>query len=125
LVNHLRQASPNPNVEGWIEATASQEREAWGKPALELASPSDMDLFRATLQQSRRRQKWKSSLINFESDRTIQNLQPLQPSWDMPDPEAEEVSWDSTSGYMRDRFQDTVHWMYRMIEAQRQGYGNR
>lgn len=125
LVNHLRNANPDPNVEGRIEATSSDERQAWDKDFLDLASPEDMALFRTTIQQGRRRQKWRSSLVNFESDRTIQNIQPLQFSWDMPDVAEELISWDSTFGGMQNRFQDTVHSMYRMIEAQRQGYGNK
>ena len=125
LVGHLRQASPDPNIAGVIQFTTKAEKEEWGKESLDMASSDDMSLFRETLQHSRRRQKWKSSLINFESDRTIRNLQPLQASWDMQDPSEEEVSWDITSGLMRDRFQDTVHAMYRMTEAQRLGYGAR
>ncbi|MEP7033164.1 MAG: hypothetical protein ABI879_04190 [Actinomycetota bacterium] len=125
IVNHLRNAQPNPNVRGVLRATSQQELKEWHKDALDLSMQDDMDLFRSTLQQSRRRQRWRSSLLNFESDRTIQNLQPLQFSWDLADFEKENVSWDSTFGYMHDRFQDTVHSMYRMIEAQRQGYGTR
>lgn len=125
LVNHLRNLEPHPNVRGTIEATSPEEREAWEKSTLDLGSPSDMNLFQTTVIQSRRRQKWRSSLVNFESDRSIVNLQPLAFSWDMPDPTEEQVPWDMTFRYMRERFQDTVHSMYRMIEAQRQGYGTR
>jgi len=125
LVNHLRNLNPDPNVEGVIEATAPEERAPWGKSTLDLASPSDMALFRTTLTQSRRRQQWRSSLVNFESDRTVTTIQPLQFSWDMVDPNEEQIGWETTFGYMRDRFQDTLHSMFRMIEAQKQGYGTR
>src|SRR6266567_5813685 len=125
LVNHLRNLNPDPNVEGVIEATAPDERAPWGKSTLDLASPSDMALFRTTLTQSRRRQQWRSSLVNFESDRTVTTIQPLQFSWDMVDPNEEQIGWETTFGYMRDRFQDTLHSMFRMIEAQKQGYGTR
>jgi len=61
----------------------------------------------------------------MRAQRTHRNVRSPPFSWDMPDLAKEDVSWDSTFGYMRDRFQDTVHSMYRMIEAQRQGYGTR
>jgi AAA domain, putative AbiEii toxin, Type IV TA system len=109
-----------------MEATSDEEQASWGgKSVLDLSSPDDMNLFRVTLQQNRRRQAWRSSLVNIESDRTIQNLQPLAFTWDMPDPIEEQVSWESTLGFMRDRFQDTVHSMFRMIEAQKQGIASR
>jgi len=43
----------------------------------------------------------------------------------MPNPDEESVSWDLTSGYMRDRFQDTVHSMFRLVEQQKQGIATR
>ncbi len=42
-----------------------------GGSVLDLSSADDMNLFRNTLQQNRRRQAWRSSLVNIESDRTI------------------------------------------------------
>ena len=77
IVSHLRNAQTDSNVEGWIHATCPEERADWGKDALNLLLDDDTTLFRATIQQSRRRQRWRSSLLNFESDRTIRNLQPL------------------------------------------------
>jgi alkylhydroperoxidase/carboxymuconolactone decarboxylase family protein YurZ len=108
-----------------VVASCQEEREAWGKDELELGDPDDAGKLTQTLQASRFRRNWSSSLLNFESDRTIANLQPLNFSWDMVDPDKEPMSWDATFGPMRDRFQDTVHSMFRMIETQKQSIANR
>lgn len=125
IVAYLRGASLDATVRGQVSATSPAEVQTWGQNTLDLSVPADLERLRTTLQASRRRQNWTSSLVNFESDRSIQNLQPLNFTWDMADPVEEAVSWDITFGFMRDRFQDTVHAMFRMIEAQKQSIANR
>src|ERR1700677_1219178 len=125
IVGFLRGGGLMGSFGGTMVATSQTERDQWGKSELDLNQSVDIDLLRATFQQSRRRKNWTSSLVNFESDRTIQNLQPLVFSWDMIDPDDEPVSWDMTFGYMRDRFQDTVHSMFRMIESQKSAIATR
>lgn len=126
IVSHLRSPGAGGEVRAVVSATSDQEREDWGKTDLDLSDPNDAQLLVQTLQVGRRRRKWTSSLVNFESDRSIRNLQPLQWSWEnMQDPEEEEISWDIPFGFMRDRFQDTVHSMFRMIEGQKQRIANR
>jgi len=126
IVGHLRGGTPAANVQGHVAATHPREADAWGgRESLDMSNSADMDLFRATIQTNRRRTKWQSSLVNFESDRTIQNLRPFQFTWDLPDPLEEEVSWETTFGFMHDRFQDTLNSMFRIIEAQKQSIANR
>jgi predicted ATPase len=127
IIDRLR-VGPEGGIEGvsaTVAATSSSEHDAWGKSTLSLDVPDDAALLTQTLQENRRRRNWSSSIVNFESDRTIQNLQPLTFTWDMADPEEEEMSWDISFGFMRDRFQDTVHSMFRMIETQKQSIANR
>lgn len=112
-------------VEAVVAATSDAERQDWAKDELDLSSSDDAGLLAQTLQVGRRRRKWTSSLVNFESDRSIRNLQPLQWSWDLQDLDEEDISWDLTFGYMCDRFQDTVHSMFRMIEGQKQSIATR
>jgi len=125
IIGYLRGSGGPGSIACGVAATVQSEIAQWGKEQLDLQDPNDLNLLRITLQASRRRKNWTSSLINFESDRSIQNLQPLQFSWDMADPDEEAVSWDMTFGFMRDRFQDTVHSLYRMIEAQKQSIAGR
>lgn len=110
-----------------IKATNLTEVEAWaGARSLDLGDQQQANLFTQTLQQGKRRRKLSSSIVNFESDRTVRNIQPLPFSWEhMVDPEDEPIGWDLTFGFMRDRFQDTLHSMFRMIEAQKQGIATR
>jgi predicted ATPase len=126
VVNALRNpGAGGPVLQAHVVATNPDELAAWGKTELDLTAAEDAQRLTQTLQVGRRRRKWTSSLVNFESDRSIQQLQPLQWTWDMPDPDEEAVGWDSTYGYMRDRFQDTVHSMFRLVEQQKQSIATR
>src|SRR6267154_55060 len=99
VVNALRSpGAGGPVVQAGVVATNQDERDAWGKTELDLTNPEDAQRLTQMLQVGRRRRKWTSSLINFESDRSIQQLQPLQWAWDMPDPDEESVGWDLTYG---------------------------
>ena len=127
IVNRLRTpiAEIGGGVHAQVTATIDKEREQWGKDTLDLTVEGDAGLLAQTLQVGRRRRKWTSSLVNFESDRSIRNLQPLPWSWDLQDLDEEDVPWEATFGFMRDRFQDTVHSMFRLIEGQKQRIANR
>lgn len=122
IITRLRSGGVDASAYAHVEATCPAEQEAWGKRYLDLSLASDAALFTQTLQVNRFRRNLTSSLVNFESDRTVQALKPMAFSFDFADPDKEEVGWDATFGYMRDRFQDTVHSMYRIIEAQKQSY---
>lgn len=63
--------------------------------------------------------KWQSSILQFESDRSIQRLQPYAFNWDVGDPWEEDIGWDQTFGFLRDRFQDTLHSLFRKVQARR------
>ena len=67
----------------------------------------------------------RSSILQFESDRTIQNLQPYAFTWDVTDPMDEELGWNFSFQGWKNRWQDTVHSMYRLIEHQKQSIANR
>ena len=77
ILGHLRGASTNPDISGVIEATSKQEQTEWGKVELDMSQPADMDILRTNLQRNRRRSNLTSTVLNFESDRTIQNVQPF------------------------------------------------
>lgn len=121
LVDHLLQKlqSPSsyPNIRLVIEATSPAERADWQKTQLDTAVPSDVQLLTRTLQRNRNRRQWASSVINFESDRSIHQLNPFPFSWDVLDPWNEDIGWNMTFGGLRARFQDTMHSLFRKIQS--------
>jgi predicted ATPase len=125
VLDHLRGGGVNANIAGTLRATCPEESEQWGKQELDLSLPEDMQKLHTSLAVGRRRRNWQSSLINFESDRTVRNLQPYPFSFDMPDPSEEKIGWDMTFTPLSQRYQDTVHAMHRMVEAQRRGIASR
>lgn len=108
-----------------IEATHSSERALWKKQLLDTAVPQDVDLLRQTLQQTRRRGNLLSSVLYFESDRSIQQVKPYQFTWDIPDPWEETVAWDVGFAGLRNRFQDTLHSIFKKIQNQRNSIASR
>jgi ABC-type cobalamin/Fe3+-siderophores transport system ATPase subunit len=108
------------NVKLTLEATNSVERQEWGKEILDTADPEDAQKLTRTLQKSRKRSNWRSSILNFESDRTILQVQPLAFTWDYQDPFNEGVGWDVSFSRLRDRFQDTLHSIFRTVRSRRE-----
>jgi predicted ATP-binding protein involved in virulence len=107
-----------------IKSTSDAEKSAWGKPELNLSDPADMGLFQAILQSHKSRTKWQSSILQFESDRTIQNVQPLAFTWNIADPTEESIGWDFGFNSCTDRWKDTLHSIFRLVEHQKQDIAN-
>lgn len=124
LLGLLRASGGEGTASCVIRATCSEEWQPWGKREVDLSDPDDLTLFRETLTATRRRRNWKSSIVNFESDRSLRNVAPYAFTFEMEDPEEEGIGWDYTFGYFRDRYQDTVHSMFRMIEQQKRSIAN-
>ena len=76
-------------------------------------------LLQSTLHINRRRNKFNSSFLNFDSDRAIQNIQPFQFSWDVGNPYSEDVGWDAGFVRLSDRYNDVRHSLFRLVENQR------
>ncbi len=102
-----------------MHATTEEELQDWGKNDLDTADQKDAMRLQGILQKGRRRTKWRSSVINFESDRSIQKITPYPFSWDFQDPYEEKVGWNSTFGGLRSRFLDTLHSIFRKVQSQR------
>ena len=83
ILNALLQVAQSPtgysaaDAKIWIkvQSTNDTERDRWNKDLLDTRDPTDAELLRATLQANRRRNKFNSSFLNFDSDRAIQNIQ--------------------------------------------------
>lgn len=123
LTQTLLQVFQNPsmysNVKLIIEATSMSERNRWGKNALDTSIISDANVLQNMLQQNRSRAKWESSVIQFESDRSIQQVNPFSFSWDFTDPFEEMVGWDLSFNFLKNRFHDTLHSLFRKVQSRR------
>jgi hypothetical protein len=63
-------------------------------------------------------------VFQFESDRTIQQVQPYNFTWDVADPWLENIGWEFSFNRLRDRFQDTLHSIFRKVRARREAIIN-
>jgi hypothetical protein len=98
---------------------------AWGKHTLDTSIADDAAKLRAVLQKPQRRSKYKSTVLNFDSDRTIVQINPLNFAWDWADPYEEDVGWDQSYRYLRDRFQDVQDSLFKLVETQRRKIAER
>lgn len=108
-----------------VEATSDAEVKAWKKARLDTAIEADAALLQQTLQKNQRRNKHRSTVLNFESDRAIAQVRPFSFSFDVSDPFEEDVSWEQSFSFLRDRFQDVQHSLFRLVESQRQRISSR
>ena len=129
LINSLlatfRNSRPAPQRRIVVEATSQAERDDWGKSSLDTSNADDVTRLLKTLQKQKSRGRWESSVVQFESDRSIQQIQPFAFSWDVIDPFFENVGWDMGFGGLKGRFQDTIHSIFRKIQSRRNDMATR
>ena len=119
LVNYCQNPTNNQNIQLVLDATCETEVEAWGKPQIDTANVQDAQLLKKILQINRLRRNWKSSIVNIESDRSIRKIDPYRFSFDVVDPDVESVDWNFTFGGFQNRYQDTIHSIFRKVHAHR------
>jgi len=124
LLNHLRDAGEK-DIRITLEATDKTESQIWGKATLNTSELKDMRYLTQMLRRNHARSNYSSSILYFESNRSIQVIQPLQPSWKVSDPDNELLSWDFGLGGLRDRFNDTIHAIFRKVKGQEIEIGRR
>jgi predicted ATPase len=114
--------NPRADQSQWlqVEATCAAERTQWGKTILDTRNGQDVQILRSTLQTNRKRGKYESTVLNFDSDRLITQITPLQYTWDYQDPFLEEVGWNTGFNSLRARFVDTVHSIFRKVRSRRE-----
>lgn len=120
LVNHFRSLQGSESFWIEVESTSQEEISVWGKSVLNTLIPSDSEVLRTYLQKNKKRSDQKGSLLFFESDRAIVNIQPYQFTWDTEDPFAEMISWDFGFNNLKNRFQDTINSIFRKIRSRRE-----
>lgn len=119
VIGFFQNAKKNPGVSLIVEATSNLERNHWKKEALDTSNAEDAGLLQDRLRRNQRRNKYASTVLNFDSDRTIATVQPYQFSWDLADPLAEDVGWNASFSPLKSRYQDMQHSLFRLIESQR------
>lgn len=125
LLNFFQNPTETSSVGMTLDATCEQEEVLWNKKVLDTKSSNDCKLVRATLQKPQRRNQYQSSVLNFESDRSVRNIRPYQFTWDITDPLEEDVGWNLGLGFLRDRFQDVQDTIFRRVESQRRNISAR
>jgi hypothetical protein len=119
LIQFFQNPHSNPNLNIKVEATSEAEFKRWSKRKLDTLLPDDSNLLRMNLQRNQKRNRYESTVLNFDSDRSITQVQPFSFSWDLADPYEEDIGWDVSFRYMRDRFQDVQHSLFKLVENQR------
>ena len=114
ILEYLRGARTH-DIALQFEATSPAEEQAWNKRTLDTSSPLDVSLLRQFLHKNQNRHNFQSGILNFDSDRSIQNIQPYIFSWEAKDPWDELVGWDMTWNVLKHRFQDTLHAIFRKV----------
>jgi predicted ATPase len=124
LLAHFRNTAQH-NVHFQIEATDESETSAWGKGSLDTSNAVDLQSLRAMLQQNKSRRNFKSSVLYYESNRSIQNIKPLTFQFEYADPYEEKVGWDLSFKGLANRWQDTQHAIFKKIQSQKVAIANR
>jgi AAA domain, putative AbiEii toxin, Type IV TA system len=102
-----------------VAATSTSEATAWAKQSLSTHDQRDAGILRQFLQRPQRRNRYRSTVLNFESDRAITQIRPFAFSWEFPDPLEEDVGWDVSYGYLHNRFQEVRDSLFKIVEGQR------
>lgn len=108
-----------------ISSTHPDERTEWGKDRLDTSQNADKQILTRILNRQQRRGKWRNSAIHFDSSRQFQQVAVPSLGWTLPDPSEEFVSWNFLFGNLVNRFQDTVHAIYRKLSHHRASIATR
>lgn len=114
---------PDTSVE--VVATSDDETNEWGKDRLITSNPSDAQKLREQLERHQRRRNLKSTIIYYESDRSIQKVQPLKFEFDFPDPWEEQIGKRFSFNPLKSRWQDTIHAIFKKIQSQKNSIATR
>jgi predicted ATPase len=128
LVTGLLQYFQNPtgnNISFVIEATNENEENIFGKKTINTATPQDAQKLKGLLQKNQRRRNLKSSIVYFESNRSIKNVKALAFQFDYPDPWEEKLGWNISFGGLANRWQDTQHAIFKKIQSQKSSIASR
>lgn len=120
LLHAFQTPGGTPNARVVVEATTPEEEAKWGQKTLDTNLSAEATRLRAFLQRNQKRGQLRSGLINFDSARQLENIQPYQFSFDFTDPFLQDVGWHHSFQPMKSRFQDTFHSMHRRLRSHKE-----
>jgi hypothetical protein len=125
LLNLARNPQASADIWMVVEATNPEEYKQWGKATLDTRNAGDASSLQQTLRRSRRRNRFHSAFLNFDSDRSVRNVQPYQFQWDIGNPLTEELGWEFGFNPLFSRYNDVRHSLFRMVESQKREIAER
>lgn len=126
LLSHFRKPAPDANVRVKVIATSAAERVSWGGlSALDTADAGQAQALRKYLQRGQKRGELRGGVLNFDSSRSFEKIEPYAWSWDFQDPFEESIGWEHSFQPVRNRFQDVVHSMLRKVRSHKEGISDR
>ncbi|HEX4996926.1 MAG TPA: AAA family ATPase, partial [Terriglobia bacterium] len=108
-----------------IVSTSDSETRAWGKDRLQTSTPNDAQKLRAMLEQNQRRRNLTSTVLYYESDRSIHEVKPLKFQFDYSDPWEEQIGQRFSFNPLKSRWQDTIHAIFKKIQNQKNSIASR
>lgn len=128
LVQTLMSAFRNPNDPSTrliVAATSEEERTEWNQSLLDTSVQEQAIKLQLTIQKSRKRTHWQSSVFQFESDRTNPQYNSYGFSWEVTDPDDELLGWDFSLQGLRSRYSDTIGSLFRKVHSQNDAIAKR
>ena len=125
LIDCARNSRRPDTVWVQVEATCDDERTRWKRNTLDTKVAEEASIWATNLQRHQRRNRHQSSLLNFDSDRAIRNIQPYQFVWDIGNPLLENVGWDTGLTAVSNRHNEVRHSLFRMVESQKREVADR
>jgi ABC-type cobalamin/Fe3+-siderophores transport system ATPase subunit len=129
LLNGILTIFQNPQPGGVsvkVMATNNDEISAWGKRnTLDTKVVAEAQQLRAFLQRPQKRGLLKGGVLNFDSARAFEQIQPYAWSWQFADPFEENIGWNYSFQSMKGRFQDVVHALIRKVRSQKEQIASR
>ncbi len=124
LLQYMQEFKGN-NPSFIIEATNAAEEKAFGSKQINTANPAEARKLQLLLQKNRRRRNLTSSIVYFESNRSIKKVSALGFQFDYPDPWDEELGWNISFNGLANRWQDTQHAIFKKIQSQKTNIASR
>lgn len=125
LLNGLLQTFQNPgssnNINVTVKATCPEEIKAWGnRDVLNTSVSAEAQVLRSFLQRQQKRGQLRGGMLNFDSARAFEQVQPYAWSWSFADPFEEQIGWNVPYQPTKGRFQEVVHAMVRKVRSQKE-----